>query len=184
VDDKTYDRLNQIALANGQSLSDMVRAKLSLETWMKMSTDEVEKRVHEVAMTKMRKEAEEERGKQYYFDLRVYKSVDKRIRLYWRSRPLTDYDAIQNGHPDKAGMWELIISKETKDPDMMTVDPARRTSNYRGGEWYMVEEERKYHYKRRGLFKAINSLCRHYGQPELYRMGARAVPPNQQPPTP
>jgi len=182
VDDKTYDRLNQIALAKGQSLSDMVRSKLSLETWMKMSTDEVEKQVHDIAMSRMKKEAEEERGKQYYFDLRVYKSVDKRIRLYWRSRPLTDYDAIQNGHPDKAGMWELVISKETKDATLHFT--GRQTSNYRGGDWYMVQEERKYHYKRRGLFKAINSLCRHYGKPELYRMGAQTAPvQNPTPPT-
>lgn len=184
MDDKTYDRLNQIALAKGQSLSDLVRSKLDLETWMKMSSDEAEKQIHAVAMAKLKKEAEEERGKQYYMDLRVYKSIDKRIRLYWRSRPLTDYDAIQQGHPDKAGMWEIIISKETKHPDSIVIDPTRKRSNYRGGDWYMVQEEHKFHYKRRGLYKAINSLCRHYGQPEQYRVGARAVPANQQPPTP
>ncbi len=171
VDDLTYDRLNQLALARGISLSDHVRLQLGLEAVLKMTHDEMAKRVHDLTVSKLKKEAEGGRGTPYRYDLKVYKSVGKRTRIYWRTKPVTEYDAMMKGVPDKVGMWELVISKEVKGPPR-----GMPSEEYRGDGYYRVSEERKHYYKRRGLYKAINSLCRRYRQPLLYREGAKMVP--------
>jgi len=168
VDDLTYERLSQIALAKGVSLSEYARSKLDIEDVRKAPQDQMDEKVHNLTMQKLKKEAEDERGTQYHFDLKVHKTVGKRVRVYWRTKPLTDYDAIVKGAPDKVGMWELTLSRETTHPF-----PGAPSGTHRGGDYYMEKEERKYYYKRRGLYKAINSLCRHYGQPPLYREGAK-----------
>ena len=167
VDDTTYDRLNQMALAKGVALSDYVR---SMQAVQKLQPEELDARLHTL-MEKLKKDAQTTRGSQYYYTLKEYKSVGKRIRVYWRTKPLTEYDALMKGAPDKVGMHELRIQKETTRPP-----GGGHPGAHVEGDWYAEKEERKYYYKRRGLHRAINSLCRRYGQPEMYKEGPKQGP--------
>jgi hypothetical protein len=171
VDDMTYERLLQLALAKGVSLSDYVKERLGLEQLMKATHDEVEKRTHELRMSTLKRDAEEERGSRYSIVLKEYTSVDKRIVIYWRTRPLTEYDALTRGLPDKAGMWELKLQKESKDAP--TVPHANSSAPF---PWYVIDEESKFYYKRRGLYHAINTLCRKYGRGPAYHEKPKLVP--------
>ncbi len=171
VDDPTYNRLAQVALAKGMTISDYARTRLDIEVVRKESNDEFEKRVHDETMRKMRADAESERGKRYSYCVKEYKTVGKRIMVYWRTRPLTQYDAMMSGHPDKADMWELVIQKETQHP-RGGGDPR----DYVGGDWYKESTESKFYWKRRGLYKAINSLLAHHGKPAIYREGPKNQP--------
>lgn len=171
LDDATYTRLEQLALAKGMTISDYARSRLDIELLQKETNEEYERRVHDVTVNKMRKDAEKERGSLYRYDVKVYKSVGKRIRIYWRTRALTDYDAMMSGHPAEAGKWELKIQRETEHP-RGGPDPRDHVE----GDWYKEGSESKFYWKRRGLYKAINSLLAHYGKPALYREGPHNQP--------
>lgn len=178
LDDATYNRLEQLALAKGMTISDYARTRLDIEDVRKATNDDFDKRVHDATIAKMRKDAEGERGKRYAYTVKVYRTVGKRIRIYWRTRPLTQYDALMQGRPDKAGMWEFVIQKETTQPAHQSYP-----SDHVEGDWYKEDEEHKYYYKRRGLHKAINTILRKYGQSEMYSEGPQqaAEPPGAEP---
>ena len=176
LDDATYNRLEQVALAKGLSITEYARTQLGVETIQKETNDEYEKRVHDATVSKMKKDAEHERGRLFYYDVKVYKTTGRRIRVYWRTRPMTAYDAMMSGHPGEEGKWELRIQKEAENRSG-NVNPR----DYVGGDWYKESSESKFYWKRRGLHKAINSLLAHYGRPNLYNEGPKTGPEPDEP---
>ena len=176
MDDTTYDRLNQLALAKGVALSDYVRQLLGIKSLEQMTSEQVDASLHSATMGRLKKEAEDPRGTRYNYDLKVYKSVDKRIRLYWWTKPVTDYDAIKDSVPEKAGKWVLTMTKETQHPP-----GGGHPKDYVGGDWYKEKEEKKYYHRRRGLYKAINAMCRRYGHGPLYKDAQPVEAPGTEP---